>query len=90
MADRKLSGDAVDEIETDGENDVDSGENDDLVVVCADPIRQLRLKSGENEDRNNPERNPLLHTFSTVPLPMIPAGLNRRIRTSTMKAIASR
>ena len=39
-------------------------ENHDLVVVRADPSRQLRLKASKNEDGDNPEDRPssyLLH-----------------------------
>src|SRR5262245_15774107 len=89
MSDRKLAGDPVNQIETDGENDVDADQNHDLIVVGSDQTAQGGLQDDEQQDCRKPE-SPLPHTFSVIPLPMMPVGLSSRIKTRMMKAIASR
>src|SRR5262245_57163944 len=89
MADRKLACDSINQVEADGKNDIDADENNDLIVVGSDQTAQSGLQDDKQQDRRQPE-GPLPHTFSVIPLPMMPVGLSSRIKTRMMKAIASR
>ena len=89
MTNRKLTRITVDQVQADRKNDVDADEDQDLIVVGPDQTPQAGFHSGQEGKRHQPE-DPLLHTFSFIPLPMMPVGFRSRIKTRMMKAIASR
>src|SRR5690349_16328739 len=77
VAEGKLPGISVHEIQTDGESDIDTDGHDDPKVIGIDPVG----KPGEHEGQKNGTsqremcREVFHQTFSTWTFPRIPAGL---------------
>ena len=91
VAERELSGVAVDEIQADGEDDVDADINRDAEVVAVELRGKIRHDRRHENGREQKSFCARVHqTFSTVDLPSSPAGLNSRIKIKIANAMPSR
>ncbi len=91
VAERKLAGVAVDQIQADREDDVDADVVKNEEDIGIDAVRQERDQQAECERNQQKEFGVLeAHTFSTSFLPSKPDGLMSRIKIRMPKAMASR
>ena len=93
MAQRELAGVAVDEIETDGENDVNADIVEDIEPVGIDELGSQRDQKTQGERAQQTGfgvAQVQVHTFSTSFLPSKPDGLTSRMTIRMAKAMASR
>jgi hypothetical protein len=95
VAERELSGEPVDQVEGDGQRDVDAGEADDLEEVRghrdarAERAGERRVRDDQHAgDRESDQEAP--HTFSFWTRPRRPCGRRIRTRIRMPNAIASR
>src|SRR5262245_34662967 len=91
VAERELTGVAIDQVQAHGQDNVDADADRDVEEIRVDVPR---LERGQQAQTNRPAKDPLgardHQTFSTSSLPSNPAGRNSRIRINTANAIASR
>src|SRR6201999_2532992 len=98
VAQGKLPGVAIDDVERNREDDVDPDQNQDAVVVGDASNRNGRQREGKRDQDRHADRQlddvaqpPRPHqTFSFWYLPKSPEGRKSRISTRTTNAIASR
>src|SRR5258705_10054134 len=93
MAERELAGIAIDQVQTDREDDIDPDSQHHIEVVGVDETRMGHEREAKRHDDANGQEQfgvQLGHTFSTSLLPRIPEGLKSRMRMRMPNAIASR
>ena len=89
MAEGELASVAIDQIQTDGQDDVNANAKKDIQVIGID---EARPKREQKTGHNSPQQQKLLfhQTFSISPLPSSPDGLKRRIKIKIANEMASR
>src|SRR5262245_14567849 len=91
VTERKLAGMAIDEIETDGQRDIDPDARQHIDEVGINLILD-ESQNDAHRERHQQEQSwtrEKHQTFSACNLPSKPAGRNKRMRISRTKAIAS-
>ncbi len=89
MAQGELAGIAVDQIQTDGQDDIDPDAKQHIQVIGVEGTGSARYEEGGDESEQ--EKDFRLHqTFSASLVPSNPEGLKSRIKIRMAKAIASR